>query len=108
MTLLTHVWWAYPAANPTPFDQLYRTLNLVEGTLWCVLAVVVIWRFFRHRNSGLEVVYALAFVTFGVSDFREAVSLPTWLILAKGINLLVLFALRAHIIRTYYPTSRLV
>jgi len=37
-----------------------------------LIAALVVRRFMRHRRSWLETVYALAFVTFGLSDFVEA------------------------------------
>jgi hypothetical protein len=54
----------------------------------------------------MELVYSGAFFTFGLTDVREAVHLETWLILAKGANLLALLLLRAHVIRRHYPRSR--
>jgi len=54
----------------------------------------------------LELLYAVAFVTFGASDFREAIALETWLILAKGVNLVALVWLRRTVLTRCYPTSR--
>ena len=61
----------------------------------------------RHRRSRLELAYALAFLTFGLTDLREAFALQSWLIWVKLMNLLVLFGLRRIVIQRYYPTSRL-
>lgn len=63
-------------------------------------------RFWRQRRSGLELLYALAFVTFGLSDLYEAWRLESWLLLAKGVNLAALLALRRHILRRFYPQSK--
>lgn len=68
--------------------------------------MLVLARYFRHRNSALEILYACAFFIFGLSDFREAYLLQPWLILAKGMNLLLLLWLRAVVIRRFYPASR--
>jgi hypothetical protein len=50
--------------------------------------------------------YGIAFLTFGLSDFREAYSLQSWLILFKGANLAALIWLRWQVLRRYYPQSR--
>lgn len=99
-------WWAYDAAPKATFSHVYRAINLVEGSIWCVLAALVLLRFARYRKSGLELLYAAAFLTFGASDFREAIALETWLILAKGMNLIALVWLRRTVLMRYYPTSR--
>ena len=103
---LQQSWWTYDAAPKATFSHIYRAINLVEGSIWCGLAALVLLRFARHRKSRLELLYAAAFLTFGVSDFREAVALETWLILAKGVNLIALVWLRRTILMRYYPTSR--
>lgn len=46
------------------------------------------------------------FAAFGLSGVREAFMLQPWLILAKGLILAALLALRHVVIRRYYPTSR--
>ena len=105
-TWLLNTWWSYDAAPASAFSRIYRTINLVEGSIWFVLALLVLVRFARHRKSGLELLYAAAFLTFGASDFREAIALETWLILAKGVNLVALVWLRRTVLVRYYPTSR--
>ena len=59
------------------------------------------------RRSPLEIGYALAFVTFGLTDFREAYALDSWLIWLKLVNLLVLLRFRGLVIRRFYPESKL-
>lgn len=103
---LTKVWWARATAPPSTFATGYYWFNLAEGTAWCLLAVLVVRRYARCRNSPLEIVYALAFFTFGLTDFREAYCLQTWLILAKGANLLALLLLRRRLLRRFYPASK--
>lgn len=103
---LTKVWWARATATPSTFATGYYWFNLAEGTAWCLLAVLVVRRYARCRNSPLEIVYALAFFTFGLTDFREAYCLQTWLILAKGANLLALLLLRRRLLRRFYPASK--
>jgi hypothetical protein len=105
-TWLLQTWWTYDAAPASTFSRIYRSINLVEGSIWCLLAALVLLRFVRYRKSGLELLYAGAFLTFGASDFREAIALQTWLILAKGVNLIALIWLRRMVLSRYYPTSR--
>lgn len=103
--LITRVWWRYdPKADW--FAQPYHWMNLVEGCVWLVLSALVLTRYARHRHSRIELLYGLAFLTFGLSDFREAYSLQSWLILFKGANLAALLYLRWIVIRRHYPQSR--
>ncbi len=85
----------------------YHWFNLFEGTAWLVFAGRVLYRYARHRNGAIELWYALAFALFGLSDYREAWILQSWLIWAKLINLAALIWLRATVIRRYYPNSTL-
>jgi hypothetical protein len=49
----------------------------------------------------------LTFFTFGLTDFREAYALESWLIWLKAANLLVLLWLRSFVISRYYQESKL-
>jgi hypothetical protein len=100
---VTHTWWRY---RSTDSFSVYHYLNLVEGTIWLVFAALVATRFLRWRHSWVEVLYAAAFLTFGLSDFREAYQLESWLLLFKGANLVLLLWLRHEVIRRWYPNSR--
>jgi hypothetical protein len=102
--LVTHTWWRYNSSDW--FHQAYHWFNLVEGLIWLGFAAFVLGRFTRRRRSWLEVAYAAAFFAFGLTDFREAWCLQSWLILFKGANLLVLLWLRHEVIRLWYPSSR--
>jgi len=103
--ILTHTWWEYRPSSVQ--SRVYHYLNLIEGTIWLTFAGLVAARFFRFRRSPLEVAYALAFVAFGLSDFREAYRLESWLLLFKGVNLVVLLWLRRTVIRHWYPASKI-
>lgn len=103
---LTNSLWRYSVVQPSTFSVAYHWFNLGEGLAWCLIALLVLRRFMKTRRSSLEVVYAIAFVTFGVSDFVEAYALTVWLILAKGVNLLAILSLRRFILRHYYPEAR--
>ena len=62
----------------------------------------------RHHGCFLlEIAYSFAFLTFGVTDFREAYALDSWLIWLKAGNLLILLWLRSLVIKRFYPESKL-
>jgi hypothetical protein len=104
--LVYRTWWAY-GPDPSWVEVALHAFNLFEGSVWLVLSGLVLRRFFRHRHSPIEVMYALAFFTFGLTDFREAYGLQSWLILLKAANLVVLLWLRAIVIKRFYPGSKL-
>jgi hypothetical protein len=68
---------------------------------------LVLRRSLKNHRSAIEAVYALAFLTFGLTDFREAYALQSWLIWLKGANLLALLWLRSRVIARYDPGSKL-
>ena len=78
-----------------------------EATVWFTLAVLVANRWRRCRNTPLELLYALAFTAFGLTDLREACVISAALVAAKAVNLAALLWLRAYIMRHCYPGSRL-
>jgi hypothetical protein len=100
-------WWTYRSGEPDWFEIPYHLFNLFEGAVWVVLSALVLKRYLQHRRSVIELAYAFAFFSFGLTDFREAYALDSWLIWIKGINLLVLIWLRSVVIRRYYPASKL-
>ncbi len=105
--LVFKTWWRYdPRATPWVAVP-YHAFNLFEGCAWVVFAGLVLYRRWRHQRSRLELWYSLAFFTFGLTDFREAYALSSWLIEVKLVNLLVLLKLRFEVIRRFYPTSKL-
>lgn len=104
--LFTHTWWSWPRDAAMPYSFVYRGFNLAEGVAWTVCAGIVLRRFLVHRHSGFEVLYAAAFLMFGMTDFVEVSRQTSWLIWLKGINLLVLLAVRRHVRKRYYPESR--
>lgn len=101
-------WWTYPRADGVPWvDGPYHAFNLVEGVAWLACVALVLGRYARRRRSGLEVAYALAFAAFGLTDFREAYALTSWLLWVKGFNLGVLLWVRSIVLGRYYPESKL-
>ncbi len=105
--LWKRTWWQYGPGDRSGFSTAYLAFNLAEGASWLVFAALVLHRRRQGRRSALELWYALAFFTFGLTDFREAYALTSWLIWLKLANLIVLARLRAEVIRRSYPTSKL-
>ena len=105
--LLTRPWWVYNPEAGNPWGLVYRWFNLGEATVWFAFAVLVANRWRRWRNTPLELLYALAFAAFGLTDLREACVISAALVAAKAVNLAALLLIRAYIVRHYYPGSRL-
>ncbi len=86
--LFLRTWWKYSNRQiPRPSDSV-SLVQLVRrdppgwfSPPWSSFAME------KHRNSSIELWYALAFALFGLSDYREAWILESWLIGAKLINL---------------------
>jgi hypothetical protein len=105
--LVLRIWWRYDPGDRSWVALGYHLFNLFEGGVWVVFACLVLLRHGRFRHSRLEWGYALAFFTFGLTDFREASALNSWLIWLKLANLILLLWLRAMVIRRFYPESKL-
>ncbi|MEM9348516.1 MAG: hypothetical protein AAGB26_18255 [Planctomycetota bacterium] len=104
-----HTWWSYTTSEDPLHAAVYRGINLVEGLFWVGFTIVVLRRRAKQpeeKRSGIELFYALAFFIFGLTDFREAVALQSWLIWVKLINLIVLLWLRKRVMTTLYPGSK--
>ncbi|NQV25599.1 MAG: hypothetical protein HQ518_14660 [Rhodopirellula sp.] len=100
-------WWRYTPEDGQWFTVIYHWFNIAEGGAWVVCSCLVFRRFVKHRNSRSEVFYAIAFLAFAVTDFREAWEQSSWLIWLKLANLIVLFQLRRTIMSRYYPAAKL-
>ena len=100
-------WWTYRSGDLGRLEVPYHALNLFEGTAWVILSGLVLGRHLAHRRSTVEIAYAFAFFTFGLTDFREAYALDSWLVWIKAINLVVLLRLRSLVIARHYPGSNL-
>lgn len=104
--LFLRTWWSYDSHDTSLHSRLYRNFNLIEGAAWCVFAALVWNRHRRNRRSPLEMWYAVAFLLFGMTDFREAWALQSWLLWIKLANLIALVRLRQIVIRRFYPESK--
>ena len=104
--LLTNPWWIWDPEATGAWGLAYRWFNLTEGGVWFAFALLVLRRWRRARKSWIELCYAAAFLTFGLSDLREAYVISLPLVAGKAINLVVLLALRQHVMRRWYLQSR--
>ncbi|HUG90359.1 MAG TPA: hypothetical protein VML55_05980 [Planctomycetaceae bacterium] len=106
-TLFYRTWWSYERDTASVFSEAYHWFNLLEAGVWFVFAALVLRRYWRRRHSQLELWYAFSFLTFGITDIREAWFQQSWLIWLKLVNLIVLLWIRRFVIRRYYPGSRI-
>jgi hypothetical protein len=107
MTYFSKPWWIWRPDQASPWDYVYRSFNLFEASVWFIFAGLVAFRWGRHRQSPVELVYAAAFAAFGLTDVAEAWQQSAWLVAFKAVNLAALLALRAKVMRRWYPESRL-
>lgn len=106
--LWPHTWWSYAESQDPLHASLYRGVNIVEGLCWLGFAAAVVIRSMRNpERQTIEWVYAAAFLCFGITDFREAIALQSWLIWVKLINLFALLWLRKRVMRRLYPGGKL-
>src|SRR5258708_37581052 len=105
--LFLNTWWAYDSRDRSAHSIFVHWFNLFEGCAWLILAALVLRRHRHFRRSRVEIVYAVTFVLFGLTDFREAYSLQSWLLWLKLFILVALFCLRRSVMRRFYPTSRI-
>lgn len=104
--LIHHTWWRY-ADTRSWLSDLYHWFNLCEGTAWLIFAALVLRRRQFGKRTVCELWYALAFILFACTDFREAWVQQSWLLWLKLVNLIWLLAIRRRVMTTLYPGSRL-
>jgi hypothetical protein len=105
--IFVRTWWRYTPGDGQWFTAIYHWFNIAEGCVWILCAGLVLRRFLIHRKSAAEIYYAIAFLTFAITDFAEAWEQSSWLIWLKLLNLIVLFQLRRTIMSWYFPTAKL-
>lgn len=104
--LFTSTWWRYDPEDRSLFSVSYRTFNLIEGAVWIAFGVLVLRRFLKYRRSRTELWYAAAFFLFGLTDFREAYAMQSWLLCVKLGVLIALLWLRSIVMRRHFPESK--
>lgn len=94
----TQVLWHFPR-RPASWELAYHGFNLLEGGVWEGFALVTLWRALRRGGACLEWPFALAFLSFGVTDFLEAYRVTPGLVVFKALNCGMLLWIRAAIHR---------
>lgn len=84
----------------------YFGFNAIEALAWLLFASYVIKRWLINKQSPLEIVYAILFVVFGLTDLLELVNLPIWLLGLKIMTLACLLLMRRHLITNYYTDAK--
>ncbi len=104
--LFTETWWTYDPRDLSAHSIFTHWFNLFEAVrAWCVFAALapqvlkVLPQFDRSRSWGVP------FVVFGLTDFREAYCLQSWLLWLKLIILVALF-LKKAVDAEFYPEEQ--
>jgi hypothetical protein len=105
--LLRLTWWSWTDGDRSWHSIAVHVFNFVEGVAWWMFSALVLRRHLRFRKCRAELLYSLAFLSFGVTDFIEAYALTSWLIWIKLVNLIVLWRLRSTSLGEWYPENRL-
>jgi hypothetical protein len=80
----------------------YVGFNGFEALAWFVFCLFVAFRFIAQRKTYYEILYALSFLAFGVSDLMEMHQTTLGLLAAKGIILMSILACR-KVVLNFYP-----
>jgi hypothetical protein len=108
MNWLTDPWWSYNSSTGTLFPAIYHWFNICEACIWLICAGIVLARYIRNRHSPLELLYAAAFISFAITDFREAFQVGFTLVIVKLLNLALLLYLRSLVLKRFYPTHKII
>ena len=84
--------------------SFFRDSNLIECALWCAIGAGFLIRAALRRDHRVtEVIASVTFLLFGLSDFVESHTgawwRPWWLLVWKGVCLLVFLILLVRYIR---------
>ncbi|MCC6126520.1 MAG: hypothetical protein IT426_16290 [Pirellulales bacterium] len=80
----------------------YVGFNAFEACAWFCFGLFVAGRFFARRKTWYEILYALSFLAFGISDLMEIHRTTVGLLLTKGIILASILACRKVVLQ-FYP-----
>jgi len=88
-------------------SSFHYWFNLIEGIAWFTIGGYVFIRFVRNRKSPYEIIYAILFFLFGMTDFREMRNLPVWLLALKAIILVSLLSARFNLKKNHYGNLKI-
>lgn len=100
------IWWTWDPRDDQWFSLAYHWFNILEGVARIVVGGLVLGRYLKHRRSLLEIGYCLAFLTFALTDFREAWEQSSWLIWLNLVNLTALLRVRRVVMQRLYPGAK--
>ena len=89
------------------WELFYRWFNVVEAAVWLAIAIYVFSRYLRNKKTPYEIVYSTLFVLFGLSDLREILNLPVWLLAVKAIILTSILYTRSFLKKRFYNTMKI-
>jgi hypothetical protein len=85
--------------------HFYVDFNAFEAFAWFCFSAFVGGRFIARRKTWYEILYALSFFAFGVSDVMEIFQTTVGLLLVKGIILISILACRKVVLQ-FYPLAK--
>jgi hypothetical protein len=103
MSLELSHWQDYSFTNVYFYIQWF---NVIEALTWFSIAFLIVKRFKSQGQSAFEILYAVCFLIFGLTDCFEAWSFHNWLILFKWFNLLAVLYFRSLVLRKWYQNSK--
>jgi hypothetical protein len=83
----------------------YVGFNAFEAAAWFAICLFVLQRFARKRRTRYEILYALSFFVFGLSDIMEIYRTTLGLLTVKGIILMSILACR-KVVLGFYPQAK--
>ena len=83
----------------------YVGFNAFEVLAWFAFCLFVAARFVMHKRTWYEILYALSFFVFGISDLMEIYQTTVGLLVMKGIILASILACRKAVLN-FYPLSK--
>lgn len=92
----------------TAIDYFLVGFNAMEALFWFGCGGYVLRRNAAGHRAGLESLYALLFVLFGLTDVIETFQVSSPLIWVKLFILVPLFVIRRNVLASYTPRPRLV
>jgi hypothetical protein len=89
-------------------SDFFRDTNLIECALWCVIGIGFLFRAIaKPRQRATALLAGATFLLFGASDYVESHTgawwRPWWLLVWKGICLLIFLILIVQYIRNRRP-----
>ena len=79
------------------FGMPYMVFNCIEALCWFYISISIIFRYLRHKKTKMEILYAISFFAFALSDVIETSGITLLLLLFKGVCILAIVGFRNNI-----------